>query len=610
MEEKRTAADVELLERNFPEGQVLWVELDEPLRFQALPPRDADPSDRWVASDPEAGLQWHLYNTRSDEAWNLGYSGKGGIVSVLDSGCNKHSSDLGNLDMNNSWNYVTEKSDPTPPESKCMEGGDDCSHGTTCANLAVGQSNNFCGVGIAPGSTLQGFLILAPRGYQSQVTNSDWADAQSYPTDISSNSYGSVACSKRKGDITCTLHTHSKLDQAIVEDLTTTGRDGKGTIITYASGNDGDIFEDTNIQGVLTLRQINAIGASTSTYTRASFSCPGAGLMCVAPGNSLFGSTVEITSRGRKEMCSNIGSGTSWACPIVAGAASMFLEANNKLSWRDFQHIIVRSSYRDITHSYITNAAGRKFSYDTGFGHLDVYNAVRLAANWTSFPVERSTSAKNSTKITVGTTMDYYITVNTDLMVESINMILDITTQSRGGLDIELISPSGTKHSVMKARPDNGASYHAWKTLARGFWDERSKGRWTVRVTKNSKYENPGTTHINSIQLDVYGTNPSEYPNAPDFKPKVEAPHLKAGDVSRSTVSVLFQQTKSTTVVARNELQMKTASTQWVGAGSSSTSTVQATGLKASTTYMFRGRSQVGQDWSEWGQVLTVKTRA
>lgn len=592
---------MDLIERD--SGEILWIEDELPVKYRPIPTREPDLSE---PSDPSTWYQWHLYNTRADEAWKLGYSGKGQRISILDSGTNKHSKDLGHLDFANSWNFVTKEKDPTPPEKLCQAGQDDCSHGTTCANLALGESNDFCGVGIAPASSLQGFLVLEPTD-APWVTNREFAEALSHPTDISSNSYGYWSCVwDRLLGIECDLTKLSKTERSAIEQTTSSGRDGKGTIILFAAGNDGHLFEDTNIQETLTLRQVFAIGASTSKYEPTQWSCPGAGLMITAPGSSLFGTTVKITNTGRREICGEIGSGTSWAAPITSGAIALLLEANDALTWRDVQHILVRSSFRQPSIDWVTNAGGRKFSYHSGFGNLDILSALTLALNWTSFPQERSIFGTNSSQIVVNKTEEVKIEIQEDLVVESVNLVLDISVRRRGGLEIVLISPSGTKHTILKARPDSDRNYNQWQPLARGFWDERSKGVWTVQITKKSKHRSPGRTTINSISLKIYGTVPGEYPKNPEIAGGIEAPFLVARQVSSNEVIIFLNEMGQQ--VEANELQIRSVHGDWISVETSPSHRMKAKNLNPNSIYLFRGRSQVGTHWSDWSRVLSVKT--
>jgi len=541
IEEGQDITQLGLLKRSFPEGEVLWTEALQTIKYRPIPTRPPE-TKRWQASDPRYNQQWHIQNIRATEAWDLGYSGQDVIVSVLDDGVNKAETDLGNLDMSNSWNYVTGKNDPSPNTQSCINYDDTCEHGTFCSTLAVGETNNFCGVGIGPSSTLQGFAILPPAGSSSGVSISDYVEALTHPTYVSSNSYGPVTCEREHGQVSCSLSPITKLEIEAFQYCLEHDRDGKGVIFLFAAGNDGDLHEDTNFQGTLTLRGVMAIGASDQNYDPTYWSCPGAGLMCLAPGYQMFGSTIVIDKQ-LQEVCETIGSGTSFATPVVAGAMSVLLEANPDLTWRDVQHLIVRSSYRQKSVDWVTNAAGRDFSYTSGFGNLDLYAAVVFATNWTVFPQEQSTTTRNQTRTTVTSTSEIYLGIQTDLVVESVNLVLDISVQRRGGLVIELTSPGGTTHTLFKARPDYEANYANWPVLARGFWDERSPGWWILRVIQDSTYTSAGKTTVNSVTLTVYGTDPSEYPENPQDPPQHDDPEPgQTNDSSRvsQTIQMVF----------------------------------------------------------------------
>ena len=62
-----------------------------------------------------------------------------------------------------------------------------------------------------------------------------------------------------------------------------------------------------------------------------------------------------------------------WTDLIAAGIIALALEANPTLTWRDIQHLIVRTSKAKNLKSrdWKTNGVGRKFSHSYGFGIMD-----------------------------------------------------------------------------------------------------------------------------------------------------------------------------------------------------------------------------------------------
>jgi hypothetical protein len=58
--------------------------------------------------------------------------------------------------------------------------------------------------------------------------------------------------------------------------------------------------------------------------------------------------------------------------PMAAGVVALVLQANQNLTWRDMQHLVVRTARR-ITpnhHDWQRNGAGRWFSHYYGYGLL------------------------------------------------------------------------------------------------------------------------------------------------------------------------------------------------------------------------------------------------
>lgn len=69
----------------------------------------------------------------------------------------------------------------------------------------------------------------------------------------------------------------------------------------------------------------------------------------------------------------------------------MCLLRSPRLTWRDAQHVVIRSC--NVTdHSnpdWVTNGAGRKVSHSYGYGIIDALQLVNLARNWERVPDQR-----------------------------------------------------------------------------------------------------------------------------------------------------------------------------------------------------------------------------
>ena len=68
--------------------------------------------------------------------------------------------------------------------------------------------------------------------------------------------------------------------------------------------------------------------------------------------------------------------------------AHMLFVYSRNLTWRDMQHLVVRTSTTEHLHSddFIMNAVGRKVSHKFGYGLLDALALVNLARKWKTVP--------------------------------------------------------------------------------------------------------------------------------------------------------------------------------------------------------------------------------
>ena len=106
---------------------------------------------RGVQSSAEVAQ--HLTQIKADKAWELGYTGKGVIVAVLDSGVNTAHADLkAHLwtgTAQHGYNVVYPGQDPN----------DTGSHGTHCAGIVCGDGTSGKITGVAPDATLMSIKL-------------------------------------------------------------------------------------------------------------------------------------------------------------------------------------------------------------------------------------------------------------------------------------------------------------------------------------------------------------------------------------------------------------------------------------------------------------------
>ena len=85
---------------------------------------------------------------------------------------------------------------------------------------------------------------------------------------------------------------------------------------------------------------------------------------------------------------------------MAAAIIALVLEANPSLTWRDVQHIIVRTSQpRNLRATdWQTNGMSRMVSHSYGYGLMDSAAMVRSAKVWTLVPRQVSKLFKNIIK--------------------------------------------------------------------------------------------------------------------------------------------------------------------------------------------------------------------
>lgn len=235
-------------------------------------------------------------------------------------------------------------------------------HGTACAGIIKATVNNGIGVaGIAPQATIHSIcnpLEEAPNALQQLSVGLTYASNY----DVISCSWGGCPYS-------------SLIVDALYYYCFLWGRNGKGCVVVFAVGNDGeeDIAFPANCDD-----RILAVGASDSYGQRCNFSNYGSSLDVVAPGINIP-TTDRSGSAGYNATNYRLDfNGTSAACPHVAAIAALMLSVNPSLTRAEVNEII-QSTARKVGGYTYSNTNGKldgTWNVQMGYGLVDAYAAV------------------------------------------------------------------------------------------------------------------------------------------------------------------------------------------------------------------------------------------
>jgi subtilisin-like proprotein convertase family protein len=486
-------------------AEVVW--LEQQVAYQQ--------STRAAPTDPYFGDQWHLKNTGQAggapgqdvnvlPAWNRNMTGAGIVIGVVDDGLQYTHPDLSsNYLAGASWDFNENDPDPSPGAGNF--------HGTSVSGVAAARDNATCGVGVAFRAGLAGLRLIAAPSTDAQEAAALTHDDDTI--DIFSNSWGPT-------DNGATLMGPGPLARAALEVGVTRGRDGLGNIYVWAAGNGLYYKDNVNYDGYANSPFTIAVGAVDNTGRQAWYSEPGAAMLVTAPSSgSLAGiTTTDLFGNPGYSAgdCTATFGGTSAAAPLVAGVIALMLEANPDLTWRDVQHILVKTAVKNdpSDSDWATNEAGYGINHKYGFGRVNAGAAVEAALTWS--PIAPATSL-NSKPVYLNqiipdndtTGLTTTLTVSQSMSLEHVEVVVDISHPYRGDLEIVLISPAGTQSFLAEPRRDFGNNYDSWRFMTVRNWGESSQGTWTLEV-KDKAALDAGQLH--SWQLILHGTDAKKDP--------------------------------------------------------------------------------------------------
>ena len=126
---------------------------------------------------------------------------------------------------------------------------------------------------------------------------------------------------------------------------------GAGRIFVWAAGDGRARGDNCNFDGYATSRFGIAVGAVDDTAQPAPYSEACSALLVSAPSSGAAGvnrslTTTDLTDADGRDAGDDTATfgGTAAAAPVVSGVVALMLARNPALTWRDVQHILVRTS--------------------------------------------------------------------------------------------------------------------------------------------------------------------------------------------------------------------------------------------------------------------------
>jgi len=324
------------------------------------------PIEEEAAPEKTADLGWNLTRIGADRVWNeLGVTGSGIVVGAIDTGVAYTHTALvnqyrGSATRSHDYNWY----DPTGTYPNAP--GDNVGHGTHVMGTILGNDEAGDRVGVAPGAQW-----IAAKGCVGRMcvgsallAAAQWMLA---PCPIGT-ALGDPSCDTNKRPQVVNNSWGGPGGSRWFEGAVAAWR-AAGIFPVFAAGNNGPAAG--SISSPADYDSSFAVGATNRNDDLVWFSSRGPSALTAktkpnlaAPGRHIRSA---IPSGGY-----GYASGTSMACPHVAGAAALLLSANPSLSVDEIEARLVSTA---------VDLGKRGPDHEYGYGRLDVYAAVSRASD-------------------------------------------------------------------------------------------------------------------------------------------------------------------------------------------------------------------------------------
>ena len=365
----------------------------------------------------QARADWGVCGDRDGN--KTSYSKTDVVIAVLDTGIH-----IGHVDLDGGkvigWkDYINGKTTAY----------DDHGHGTHCAGIAAGTGEGSSAYrGVAPGAALVGIKVLNRNGSGTTtgiINGINWmiSNKSTYGIRIGSMSLGSSGSSD--GTDSLSVAVNNAVDNGIIM-CVAAGNSGpaKYTIGSPAAASKaitvGALYDPGEKGWVLA--EFSSRGPTADNRTKPDICTPGR----------------NITSCSRSTSSYTTMSGTSMACPFMAGVIALMLDANYSLTDSGVKNIIYASgNVKDF------GPSGKDIDFGSGINLA--YNSIKQAGSYSGTWSDGLTSSYDSGSLSgTGAYINYYFSVTTTTRPIGITFVMPNHSSSQD-FDIRLYNPSGTQ---------------------------------------------------------------------------------------------------------------------------------------------------------------------
>ncbi len=345
--------------------------------------------------------QWHLENTGTpmqynglpgadidiNNAWTIS-KGDSIVVSIMDSGVDTLHPEFNGRLLPGFDAFAT---DSINTNGHPFLNYSQNAHGTACAGIVGAEQDNSIGIsGVAPN-----VLLVPVRIFFYITLGSDIVPFTNMNALITGSAY---SWNTMEADVmSCSAGLSPEYINLLTIDTTicneelrlaySQGRNTKGCVMLFSAGND-------NINQVLwpgNMKESIAVGASDMCDTRKRPNdCSGENWW-----GSSYGNNLDLVAPGVKiatcDISGELGyttndysltfNGTSAACPIAAGVASLLLSENQTLTSDEVKHLLNITSEKVSNYTYDSIGIHGTWNEEVGHGRINAHLALSQAFN-------------------------------------------------------------------------------------------------------------------------------------------------------------------------------------------------------------------------------------